>query len=100
LITGIQINRQRAEVLLISIHAVLVTHQSKSKERGDEFDIGYNSDKYGEIIEHPSGCDPFCKIRKEKNENWTALIELLMTPEELDLYGNFPDEFNLETDEI
>ena len=90
---GLEIKKQVGVILLISIHAVLSSHQAQSKERGDKFDIGYNSTKYGEIIKHPTKERYFCKIRKGKVKTWVKLIESVMTDEQKDLLGDVPDVF-------
>ncbi len=96
--TGIQTELQAGDILLISIHAVLTAHQSKSLERGDSFDIGYNAKRYGERIDSNIGGNPFFKINKERHLKWISLIESVMTDDQKNKYEEMPDEFKPEGD--
>lgn len=97
---GLELQEQQGDILLISVHALLSHTQAKSKEAGDEFDIRYSSDRYGEKIKHPTEERYFFMLRKNKMAKWTPIIDSLLTPDQLEQYREMPDEFKPVNDEL
>lgn len=90
---GLKTSKQEGIILLISIHGVLTSHQSKSVSKKDQFDIGYNSPEYGKLHKHPSEDKYFCEIKKGKVKAWVELIESVMTDEQIKRLGDVPAVF-------